>query len=262
MKKLHILHAGCVSVQVQKTVDQFNAMHTHAQAENSSGGSVDRIRRLLRGEPCDLLISADDAIIASMLMPERTQGYYIFAGNSMVLVATNPNKSISEENWPQVLLNPANTFGHYDPTVDPGGYRGVMVCLLADSIEPGLSKKLLDHPGRVVYMSADDPPADFSISYRSNAIKNNKPYVVLPASMNLSNPALNAHYATAAFDLDGDGKNLVYGSAICHALTVPKTAVQPELAMEFIKLFLQNDFKKSGFIPMNKIVGEWTGPTL
>ena len=237
-------------------------MHTDAQAINSSGGSVDRIRLLLQGEPCDLLISADGAIIASMLMPEHTKGYYVFAGNSMALLTNNPEKSITEENWPQVLVNPANTFGHYEPTGDPGGYRSVMVCLLADSVELGLSKKLLEHPGRTVYMSANTLPADFSISYRSNAIKNNKPYIMLPESMNLSNPALNEHYATAAFDLDGDGKNMVYGSAICHALTIPNTAREPELAMEFIKLFLQNDFEKSGFTPMSKIVGEWTGPTL
>lgn len=262
MKKLHILNAGCVSAEVQKTTERFNAIYGDVQAENNSGGSVDRIRRILRGEPCDLLISADDAIIANMLMPERTKGYYIFAGNSMVLVAANQEKPITGENWRQALLDPANTFGHYNPFVDPGGYRSVMACMLADSVEPGLSKKLLEHPGRRIYASAKDSQADFSFSYRSNAVKNKRPFAQLPESMNLSNPALNEHYATAAFDLDGDGGNVVRGSAICHALTVPQSAAEPELAMKFVGLFLQNDFKKSGFLPLSKAVGEWTGPTL
>ena len=260
MKKLHVLNAGCVSGEVKNTVDLFNAYHDGIQAENSSGGSVDRIRRMLDGEPCDLLILADDAIITGMLMPKHTKGYYVFAGNSMVIMVTNPDKSITDENWKQTLLDPGITFGHYDPYVDPGGYRSVMVCMLADSVEPGLSKKLLEHPGRRIYKSLEDKKADFSFSYMSNALKNGIPFAQLPDGINFSKPALNEHYATAAFDLDGDGKNIVRGSAICHALTIPESAVEPKWAMEFVKLFLQTNFEERGFLPRSGIVGDWQGP--
>jgi len=243
--------------QVKKTVELYNASHDNVQAVSSGGGSVDCIRRMQKGELCDLLILADDAIIANMMMPEWTDGYYIFAGNSMVLVPVKPDKQIDSNNWKEVLLKPDTTFGHFDPQGDPGGYRAVMACMLADSVEEGLAEKLLRHPGRKILTSPKDEKPDFMFSYRSGPMSKGTPFAELPLCMNLSDPALNEHYFTAEVDLDGDGKNIVRGSAISHALTIPFTAKAPAEAMEFAELFLKTDFKAEGFLPKSRKVGCW-----
>ena len=257
MRNLTVLNATCINNQIENTVRLFNADHDDIMAVNSSGGSVDCIRRMLNHEPCDLLVLADDQIIANMMMPAYTDGYYVFAGNSMVLMPTRPGKSIDSSNWLDVLLDPTTTFGHFDPHGDPGGYRAVLACLLCDSLEQGVAGKLLNHTGRRIVTSHDDSPVDFMFGYRSGPFAKNKPYAELPEKINLSNPKLNEHYATARFDIDGDGKNVVYGSAICHALTIPFTATAPQAALEFVQLFLQTDFVAAGFLPRSRTVGCW-----
>ncbi len=257
MKKISIFNATCVHEQVVKTIRIFNASHNDIIAVNSSGGSVDCIRRMQNSEPCDLLILADDLIIANMMMPDWTDGYYVFAGNSMVLMPTNPEKQIDSSNWLEKLLDPRATFGHFDPHGDPGGYRAVLACMLCDSLEQGLAEKLLNHAGRRIVASHENFPVDYMFGYRSGPFGKNKPYAELPEQINLSNPALNGHYANAKFDIDGDGKNVVYGSAICHALTIPFTATAPREAKEFAELFLQTDFIASGFLPRSRAVGNW-----
>ena len=257
MDNLYILNAGCVLQQVKSTVDRFNTTYDDIQAVYSSGGSVKCIQQLIEGDPCDLLISADDAIIANMMIPQWTDGYYVFAGNSMVLVPSTPNKQISSGNWIDTILDANATFGHYDPRIDPGGYRAVMACILADSVAPGLAKRLLEHPGRRIVASSSSEKPDFMFSYRSAPVSKGTPFAELPESMNLSQLALNEHYATAIIDLDNDGKNIVHGSAICHALTIPFTSKNTEAALQFAEMFLENDFASQGFLPRKQAVGCW-----
>lgn len=258
MKTLHILNAGCVMSQVKDTVERFNALHSNIQAVNCNGGSVDCIRRMQSGEPCDLLILADDAIIVSMMIPDYTDGYFIFAGNRMVLVSLSDKKVINSDNWIEKLLDPLATFGHFDPSGDPGGYRAVMACMLADNVQPGLSEKLLEHPGRVVLNSPNVPQPDYMFTYYSGPAGRGKPFAQLPVEMDLSDPSLNEHYATAIIALEKDGTNIVHGSAICHALTIPYTSKEPEAVKSFINLFLQTDFQSQGFLPRSQMVGKWT----
>lgn len=257
MDNLYILSAGCVLHQVSSTVDQFNATHDDIQAVYSSGGSVKCIQSLKNGEPCDLLISADYALFESMLMPQWADSYYIFAGNSMVLVPSTPGLHINSENWKDVLVNPKTTFGHYDPHIDPGGYRAVMACMLADSVEMGLAKRLLEHPGRIILASSKSEKPDVMFGYRSASLSKGTQFADLPESINLALPAFNKHYTTAVFDIDNDGKNTVHGSAIGHALTIPFTSKNPKAALQFAELFLENDFASQGFLPRKQVVGNW-----
>ncbi len=129
-----------------------------------------------------------------MLMPTHTDGFYVFAGNSIAIMATSDEATINAENWKETLLHPLATFGHYDPFFDPGGYRAVMACMLADHVEPGLSKKLLEHPGRMVVTPGSKPVPQFIFTYLSSAQKSGKPFVILPDEMALSNDEMNPIY--------------------------------------------------------------------
>jgi ABC-type molybdate transport system substrate-binding protein len=245
--------------QVQDCVARFNSVHSEVQAVVRFGGSVDCIRRMRAGEPCDVLISADDTLLASMVFPKYAGGYCVFAGNQMALISLSNSKRIDSANWIQQLTDPDTRFGHFSPTRDPGGYRAVMTCMLSDSVQPGLAKTLLEHPGRVVITGPGRPPVDFMFTYASGPISKGHDFASLPVEMNLSDPALNDHYATAFVDLDGDGTNVVRGSAIAHGLAIPYSAQQAGAAAKFVDLFLQTDFVRCGFLPRTAVVGNWPG---
>ena len=203
-----------------------------------------------------MLISADDAIIESMLMPEHAKGYRVFAGNRMVVAG----KGINSENWIEKLTDPSATFIHNDPHGDPGGYRAVMAILLADKVREGLTGKLMDHPGHMGMEPAADaqpgerPEADYSFTYYYGAASRGLDFAVLPSVMDLSDDALADEYAKAVFAVDEH--NTIKGTPIAHALTIPTSALYPEEAKEFCRLFLTTDFAAAHFTEKNAVVGE------
>ncbi len=254
---LQVFTAGVTMGVAKKAVQRWNLDHPERQAELVPGHSVDLLRRILAGERCDVLISADDAIIGSMLMPAHAKGYRIFAGNRMVVAGAG----INSDNWIEKLTDPGATFIHNDPHGDPGGYRAVMAMLLADRVQPGLTQKLMDHPGHLGMEKAPEgqkpwerPEADYTFTYGSGAASRGMDYAVLPSVMDLSDDSLAEEYAKVSFAVDEN--NTVAGTPIAHALTIPTTAVYPEEAKAFCRLFLKTDFSEANFIEKSGIVGE------
>lgn len=255
---LKIFSAGVASKLARQTVEDWNAQHLDSPAELTVGGSVDGIRRLLAGEEFDLLILADDDIIKTMLMPKYTDGYYIFAGNKMVIAAAE-GRDINSDNWQEKLLAPEARFMHMNPYGDPNGYRAVMAILLADRVEPGLSKKLMDHPGHIGMdpkpQVGAKPEYDYMFTYYSGAKGRGLKFAELPPVMDLSDDALADVYATAEFQVDDQNK--VKGSPIAHAVTIPLASKNRALALEFVESFLRNDFAAAHFIQRSRAVGNW-----
>lgn len=254
-KILHIKTAGVAMGIVQKAVKIWNAMHPELPAECKGGGSVDLINQVKDGALCDVLILADETIIESMLMPEYTSGYRIFAGNKMVILGLEKH-SISSDNWKETLLSPDVTFGHFNPYGDPGGYRAVMSLLLADKVEDGLSAKLMNDPGHKG-MDRDQPhgqgPAMYTIGYYTMAVSKQIPFAELPAAMNLSDESLRETYATVHFDIDE--KNSVTATPISHALTIMNDSKNKKAAQDFCRLFLNSDFQEAGFLKREGVYG-------
>lgn len=257
-RMLKIYSAGVVKNLATKTAELWNTQYPSIPAQVHFGGSVDGIRRLLSGEPFDLMLFADDTIISSMLMPKYTDGYYVFAGNKMVICAMG-EKEITSKNWQERLLAPDATFVHNNPYGDPGGYRAIMSMLLADYIEPGLTQKLLYHPGHMGmepdFNLHNAPQADYMFYYYTGAIARGLPFAELPPVMNLSDDALADIYRTVSFRVDDD--NIVYGTPIAHAMHIPLASSEKNAAREFSKLFLKNDFAAAGFINRSKVIGNW-----
>ena len=250
MKRLHVLSAGVAATAAKDTTSKWNAANPDFPAILDCGSSVDLINRVLCGEPCDILILADYIIIEKLMMPKYADGYYIFAGNSMVLRAAEGN-DINDNNWAETLLNPKTIFTHNDPFGDPGGYRAVMTMKLADTYEPGLSAKLFDHPGYIGLElnknENDKPPYNYMFYYYTGALASGLPFANLPATMNLSDESLSDIYAKASFKIDD--KNTIIGTPICHAVTIPCNSQYPTQAREFTDMFLQYDFEEKGFLP-------------
>ena len=254
---LQVFSAGVARSMAEETIAAWNREYPEFPAELTVGGSVELVRRVLSGDPCDVLIAADNGILDSMMMPEHAKGYVIFAGNQMVIAANN-GFDISSENWKDKLLSPDATFSHHSPYDDPGGYRSVMSMMLAEKVEPGLAEKLLQHPGHYGMNPAereeDVPEIMYSFDYYSNALAKGVPFAELPEIMNLSSDELAASYASAKFTVDD--AHTVSGTPICHALTIPEHTANRQEAQAFAKRFLAHDFSTRGFVERRSIVGD------
>ena len=252
---LNIFSAGVARKAVEATISKWNAAHPDIPVNLKVDGSVDLIRKCLSGEPCDLLILADDKIIDMMMIPDKCNGYIVFAGNRMV-IAANEGFEITTENWKEKLLSPDATFDHHNPYADPGGYRAVMAMMLADKVEPELADKLLNHPGHYGMgdKSDDTPVIKYCFDYYTRALSRDANIAELPETMNLSNAALQDIYSSVEFAVDDN--NTVKATPINHALTIPTSSTNKASAKEFGKMFLETDFATYGFIERHEIIGE------
>lgn len=253
--RLHIFCAGVSAKLVRAIADKWNEIHPELPAIVTSRGSVDLVRACISGKTCDLLISADDVIISSMMLPEYADGYRIWAGNKMVVLG----EDITAENWEEKLLAEDATFKHSSPYADPGGYRAVMAMLLADSYKPGLTDRLINHPGHIGMDKDSDSFSDlrqakYKFMYYSGAKMSGENFAELPTIMDLSDPSLAEEYAKVSFAVDD--KNIVTATPIAHAFTIPKATLHKEAAKEFAKMFLAIDKEAEGFLSREGIVGK------
>ncbi len=252
---LRIFSAGVVGTLVQQAVEDWNRQKPGRPAELRMGGSVEGLRRVLGGEPFDLLISADDTLLESLMAAGGADGSRVFAGNKMVLAAV-PGREIGARDWRDKLLDPAARFRHKNPYDDPGGYRAVMAMMLADRHEPGLSEKLLKHPGRQGPEAGRETAFDYIFTYYTAARGQGQSLAELPPVMDLSDPDLADIYATVEFPVDD--RRTVKGAPIAHALAIPKASGQQSSAREFAELFLATDFAAHGFLPRDRRIGVWS----
>ena len=254
--RLHVLSAGVALNLAREAAEKWNALHPELPAIVTPGGSVDLVRDCLAGDaPCDVLISADDGLIRTMMMPGHAEGCRVWGGNKMVVTGGDINSG----NWEEKLLAPDATFKHHDPYGDPGGYRAVMTMLLADEYKPGLTERLMNHPGHIGMEKTVGPfgnlkEAKYEFGYYSGAKSSGRNFAELPAVMDLSDPKLAATYAKVSFAVDD--KNTVTAAPIAHAIAIPKASAHQEAAREFTKIFLALDKKAAGFLPREDVFGK------
>lgn len=260
MQPIKVFSAGVAGKLARQAAAQFEAEHK-AACELVVGGSVEGVSRLLGGERFDVMILADSSNIDQMMMPACADGYFVWAGNQMVVAG----RDITSKNWKEKLLAPDARITHMNPFDDPSGYRAVMAMKLADRVEPGLSGRLLNHPNYhglepEQYAGGYKPPMKpedgaYHICYRSVAVSMGEPFAELPPEMNLSDPNCEEIYRTASFQVGGG--ETVHGTAILHAIVLPKSAENRKGAEAFAQIFLANRFMMHGFTPVQKKVGTW-----
>lgn len=255
MKTLKILHAGCVTSEVERARYKFSEEFPYKPVNSISDGSINCMRRILNGESFDIIITADSILFDLMLHPNHINGYIIFAGNNMSLISRDKKSVLNSNNWIDLLKDQNNSFGYYNPDVDPGGYRSVMACKLADNYIDGLTEIMLNHKNKQIQMNKEDKKSDLFLGYHSNAIKSNNPFVDLPDIMSLGNSNFESIYNKVSYNF---GEKTIKGTTIKHALSILKNSKDKDFAIEFINIFLSIDFEKQGFKKFNenKIVGK------
>ncbi len=160
------------------------------------------------------------------LEPRFTTWYIQFAA-SQIVVAYNPAsphasefKAIASGHKPvadlfRLMTLPGVKLGRTDPNIDPQGQAFIEMLMLAQAqyhLPAGTVQKIIGGSPS----SADSPTIfdeaaleprlqagqlDAASAYLPQAIQLHLPYIKLPATINLGDPALATHYATATFPL-------------------------------------------------------------
>ncbi len=253
--KLIIFHAGSLTVPMKELTEAFQAKHTGVAFETEASGSNAAARKISELErEADLMMSADYTVIDKLLIPDFADWNVQFARNMMVIAYTDESlyaDEINGDNWYEILTREGVIYGHSDPDADPCGYRTLLVWQLAEAHYgvPGLNAQLEEHcpPENVRPKSVElialleSGDMDYAWEYRSVAVQHGMKFVELPDEINLSLVEQADFYSQAAVEIAGKepgttmtmtGKPIVYG------VTIPRNALSPELALEFIQFLL------------------------
>src|SRR5215218_10357943 len=216
--QLLVFNAGSLAKPFSELLKVFKANHPDVVLAQENSGSLEAARKLTDlGKIPDVIGVADYGVIAKLLIPQHASWYATFARNSMVLIYSDQSTGANEinpENWWQVLLRPGIRAGRSDPSLDPNGYRTLMVFQLAETFygQPGLAGKLeRAFPPRYMRPKEADLTAlvqagelDYSWSYASIARTAGLHYVDLPDEIDLSSPGLAKQYAQASVRLPAE----------------------------------------------------------
>nr|NQU91891.1 substrate-binding domain-containing protein [Bacteroidota bacterium] len=242
--ELVIFHAGSLSVPVKQMVETYQKINPDISIRTEAAGSVACARKITDlKKPCDVMLSADYAVIDKFLIPEYATWNIKFARNEMVLAYGKQSKygsTINAGNWTGILMKGDVYYGRSNPDSDPCGYRTVIVIKLCEKIcgIDRLSNILLEKDQRFIRPKEVDLIAliqsnaiDYLFIYKSVAIQHGLQYLMLPDSINLANPSLTDWYATVSVEILGKkpGEKLVQtGGPMIYGLTIPTNAPNPE----------------------------------
>ena len=257
---LIVYNAGSLAKPLRVALDSFAALKG-VRIEQESAGSLESARKLTElNKIPDVIALADHEVFPQLLIPGHVTWYVQFARNRMVLAFTDKSchaSEITRDNWLDVIGRAGVEVGRADPTLDPDGYRTLLVWQLAEHHygRPGLADTLLaDSPRRNVRSKETDLVAllqvgefDYIWSYESIALAAGLRYLVLPKEIDLSDPAESTGYARASVRIPGasQGDSVTFrGTPIVYGLSIPKEAPHPAMAEEFVSWILSAEGRR------------------
>ncbi|UCE49198.1 MAG: extracellular solute-binding protein [Phycisphaerales bacterium] len=255
--RLIIFHAGSLALPFKKISEEFKKSHRDAKIVREIAGSRECARKITDlAKPCDVMASADYAVIDTLLIPDHADWNIRFARNEMVIAFLEKSRGsdlINKNNWYEILLRDDVTFGRSDPNLDPAGYRAVLGAKLAERFyeKPGLADRLLAKDTKYIHpMSAEllalleVNELDYIFTYRSVANQYELDFITLPDEINFKRLELAGYYKQASIRLTGKAKGSFVtrvGEPIVYGVTIPKNSPNPELALIFLAFLLDKD---------------------
>jgi molybdate/tungstate transport system substrate-binding protein len=254
---LVIFHAGSLSVPLKEVADEFKKLHPKVNIMMEAGGSVASARKITDlDKQCDIMASADYAVIDKMLIPKYADYNIKFASNELCVVYSEKSryaKQINEKNWMDILLKSDVAYGRSDPNSDPCGYRTEMTLQLAEKHykKIGLYSKFIAKDKAYIRPKETDLLAlietntiDYIFLYRSVAVQHKLNYIVLPDAINLKNPAFVSQYSIAKVEINGSKpgeKQTMTGEPMIYSFTILRNAPNKSVAIAFAEFLLQKD---------------------
>ena len=259
-RRVVVYNAGSLALPLRAALDSFAAREGIA-FDQESAGSLETARKLTElGKIPDLVAVADYEVIPALLVPEHATWYAKFARNRMVLAYRDQSRGAGEintANWWRVVTQPGVQVGRADPSLDPNGYRTLLVWQLAERFyqQPGLEQRLrATAPARNVRPKEADLVGllqagefDYIWSYESIAQGVGLPYVTLPPEIDLGTPTDSARYAVASVRVAGRTPRdslTMRGQPIVYAFTVPVHAPHPALAAKLAAYLASADGRR------------------
>ncbi len=239
----------------------FESQHRSTRVVLVPGGSVLAARRIVEAnDRADVLAVADAQVIDRLLKPQHADWAIRFATNEIVIAYTTMSRgaaALTRDNWFDVLTGDGVQVAAANPFHDPCGYWTLLCWRLADrhhgtphgaeSIYQRLSARCGPPSARrtdaqqLLHLLESPGGVDYAFVYRSQAEQHNLACLILPAEINLGDPAHQSTYRTVQVDLDvetGGGRLMRRGDTIVYALTIPRGAARPDLAATFIAFLL------------------------
>ena len=257
LDRLIIFHAGSLALPFKQICEEFKKQHPSLRIVREIAGSRECARKITDlAKPCDVMVSADYAVIDALLIPDYADWNIRLARNEMVIAFRENShgaEMIDKDNWPEILMRDDVTFGRSDPNLDPAGYRTVLTLMLAERFysKPSLADKMLAKDTKYIHpMSADllallqVGELDYIFTYRSVALQQRLHFVCLPDEINFKDPALSEFYRRASVRLTGKTIGTFVtrvGEPIIYGVTIPRNSPDPELAAAFLTFLLDAD---------------------
>ena len=255
--ELIIFHAGSLAVPFKQICKEFNRHYPEIKIVCEAAGSRMCARKIADlNRRCDIMASADYAVIEKLLIPEYAEWNIKFASNEMVIAFRKDSRragEINKDNWYDILLQKDVTFGRSDPNADPCGYRAVLVIMLAEKFydRQGFVTRMLSKDRRYIRPKEVDlltllevGELDYVFIYRSVAEQHKLKTLVLPDEINLKKAEFADFYKSAAVRITGKKIGTFItkvGEPIVYGVTIPKDAPSRELALEFLTFLLDAD---------------------
>jgi molybdate/tungstate transport system substrate-binding protein len=256
-RQIIVFHAGSLSVPIKKAAEEYEKQNPGVKILLEPAGSIVCARKITElKKPCDIIASADYFVIDKMLIPEYTDWSVRFATNEIVIAFQDKSRysgEIDSTNWMDILLRNDVTFARSDPDSDPGGYRSVFTCKLAEKYynRPGLAEKLLSKNTEFIRPKEVDLVAliqanavDYMFQYKSVAIQHDLKYIVLPDEINLSDPLKNNEYKSVSLEVAGNSPGsriTVTGEYINYSISVLRNAPDKNDATDFVSFLIGNE---------------------
>ena len=254
---LVIFHAGSLSVPLKEIAAEFKKLYPQVNIMMEAGGSVASARKITDlDKPCDIMASADYAVIDKMLIPKFADYNIKFASNELCIVYTPKSRyasQINANNWMDILLKSDVAFGRSDPNSDPCGYRTEMMLQLAEKHykKQGLYSKFTTKDKAYMRPKETDLLAlletnsiDYIFLYRSVAVQHNLNYLVLPDAVNLKSSKFTTQYSTAKVEINGSKpgeKQTMTGEPMVYSFTILRNAPNKAAAIAFAEFLLQKE---------------------
>jgi len=252
--KMIIFHAGSLSVPFDRIARLYEKENPEVDVLLEAAGSRTCARKISElGRECDVMASADYAVIDALLIPEHAAWNIKFAANEMVIAYTGKSSRAGEMtsgNWFEILLDPDVAYGRSDPDSDPCGYRAVLTMELAESHygAQDLAEKLSGKDKRYIRPKETDllglleaGSIDYIFIYRSVAQQHGLDYLLLPDQINLKSPEFESLYSSVSVRISGEkpGEYIERkGAPMLYGVTVPKNASNPTEALSFVHFLL------------------------